>query len=99
MVAGPPPVVTPMANGPPAECAGVTAVNAVGLTDVTLSSGTPPTVAPVTKPRLVPVTVIVVPPWVEPLDGLTELMDGATATVYGVIVPEISGLVPAELPA
>ena len=65
----------------PAVPAGVTAVTLVAETTTTLVAATPPTVtlvAPATK--FVPVIVIDVPPRVEPLVGVTDVIVGAGTT-------------------
>ena len=73
--------VTETATAGPAAPAGVTAVNDVELTQVTLVAADPPmvTVAPVMKP--VPVIVTDVPPKVEPELGESETAVGGT-TAY-----------------
>ena len=61
----------------PAVPAGVTAVMLVAETSTTLVAATPPTVTLVAPVRFVPVIVIAVPPRVEPLVGLTDVIVGA----------------------
>ena len=61
----------------PADPAGVVAVIVVAFTTVTLVAATPRIVTPVAPVKLAPVIVILVPPKVEPLAGLTLLTVGA----------------------
>lgn len=72
-------VTTTFAN--PAECAPVTAVIEVDETTSTLVAAVPPiaTVAPVTKP--VPVSVTGCAPPIGPLDGVIDVIVGATRYV------------------
>ena len=62
----------------PAVPAGVTAVTLVAETTTTLVAATPPTVTLLAPVRFVPVIVIDVPPIVEPLVGLTDVIVGGT---------------------
>ena len=62
----------------PAACAGVVAVTLVSLTTVTFVAETPPTVTDDAPVKYAPVIVIVVPPTVDPLAGLTPMISGAT---------------------
>ncbi len=62
----------------PAAAAGVTAVMLVAETTTTLVAATPPTVTLLAPVRFVPVIVIDVPPRVEPLLGLTDVIVGGT---------------------
>src|SRR5947207_11554067 len=74
LVTDPPAVVTVSGSAPLTACGGVTAVKLVGLTAVMFNSGVPPMLALIADEvvgKLVPVTVIVVPPWTEPADGVT----------------------------
>ena len=76
-VAVPPAVVTATLFAPAAP-AGVTAVMLVAETTTTLVAATPPTVTLVAPVRFAPVRVIAVPPIVEPLVGLTDVIVGGT---------------------
>ena len=76
-VAVPPAVVTSTLFAP-ALPAGVTAVTLVADFTTTLVAATPPTVTLVAPVRFVPVIVIDVPPRVEPLVGLTDVIVGGT---------------------
>ena len=76
-VAVPPAVVTATLFAP-AVPAGVTAVTLVAETTTTLVAATPPTVTLLAPVRFVPVIVIAVPPIVEPLVGLTDVIVGGT---------------------
>ncbi len=49
----------------------------VASTSVTLEAGTPPNVTAVAPVKSVPVMVMLVPPSVVPLDGLTDITVGA----------------------
>ena len=62
----------------PTVPAGVTAVTLVAETTTTLVAATPPTVTLLAPVRFVPVIVIDVPPRVEPLVGLTDVIVGGT---------------------
>ena len=62
----------------PAVPAGVSAVTLVAETTTTLVAATPPTVTLLAPVRFVPVIVIDVPPRVEPLVGLTDVIVGGT---------------------
>ncbi len=62
----------------PAVPAGVSAVTLVAETTTTLVAATPPTVTLLAPVRFVPVIVIDVPPRVEPLLGLTDVIVGGT---------------------
>ena len=73
----PPGVVTTTCFAP-AVPAGVTAVMLVAETTITLVAATPPTVTLVAPVRFVPVIVIDVPPRVEPLVGLIDVIVGGT---------------------
>ncbi len=64
----------------PAVPAGVTAVTLVAEFTTTLVAATPPTVTLLAPVRFVPVIVIDVPPRVEPLVGLTDVIVGAGTT-------------------
>ena len=64
----------------PAVPAGVTAVTFVAETTTTLVAATPPTVTLVVPVRFVPVIAMEVPPRVEPLVGLTDVIVGAGTT-------------------
>ena len=64
----------------PAVPAGVTAVTLVAEFTTTLVAATPPTVTLVAPVRFAPVRVIAVPPRVEPLVGLTDVIMGAGTT-------------------
>ena len=64
----------------PAVPAGVTAVTLVAETTTTLVAATPPTVTLLAPVRFVPVIVIAVPPRVEPLVGVTDVIVGAGTT-------------------
>jgi hypothetical protein len=61
----------------PAACAGVVAVTVVSLTTTTPVAATPPTVTDVAPVKYAPVIVIGVPPFGDPLDGLTPMITGA----------------------
>ena len=76
-VADTPPIVVTVTSNSPAEPAGSNAVISVADTTVTFVAAFEPnwTVAPLTK--FVPVMVTVVPPDVEPEDGLTPVTVGA----------------------
>ena len=76
-VAVPPAVVTATLFAP-AVPAGVTAVTLVAEFTTTLVAATPPTVTLLAPVRFVPVIVIDVPPRVEPLVGLTDVIVGGT---------------------
>ena len=76
-VAVPPAVVTATLFAP-AVPAGVSAVTLVAETTTTLVAATPPTVTLVAPGRFAPVRVIAVPPIVEPLVGLTDVIVGGT---------------------
>ena len=78
-VAVPPAVVTATLFAP-AVPAGVTAVMLVAETTTTLVAATTPTVTLLAPVRFVPVIVIDVPPRVEPLVGLTDVIVGAGTT-------------------
>ena len=73
----PPGVYTKTCFGP-AVPAGVTAVTLVEEFTTTLVAATPPTVTLVAPVRFAPVRVIAVPPIVEPLVGLTDVIVGGT---------------------
>ena len=60
--------------------AGVTAVTFVAEFTTTLVAATPPTVTLVVPVRFVPVIEMEVPPRVEPLVGLTDVIVGAGTT-------------------
>ena len=75
-MAVPPGVFTATLCGAPATPARVMAVIDVSDTTAKLSTATTPTVTLVAPVKLVPVIVIVVPPTVEPLAGLTEMIVG-----------------------
>ena len=62
----------------PAVPAGVTAVTLVAEFTTTLVAATPSTVTLVAPVRFAPVIVITVPPIVEPLVGLTDVIVGGT---------------------
>ncbi len=62
----------------PAVPAGVTAVMLVAETTTKLVAATPPTDTLLAPVRNVPVIVIAVPPRVEPLVGLTDVIVGGT---------------------
>ena len=76
-VAVPPAVVTATLFAP-AVPAGVTAVTFVEEFTTTLVAATPPTVTLVVPVRFVPVIVIDVPPRVEQLVGVTDVIVGGT---------------------
>ena len=71
------PVVTVTLFAPEVP-AGVTAVTLVAEFTTTLVAATPPTVTLVAPVRFAPVIVITVPPIVEPLVGLTDVIVGGT---------------------
>ncbi|OLP47167.1 hypothetical protein BJF91_10780 [Allorhizobium taibaishanense] len=62
----------------PAVPAGVTAVIRVAETTLKLVAACPPIVTAVAPVKAVPVMVIVVPPTVEPVGGVTAVTFGAT---------------------
>ena len=78
-VAVPPAVVTATLFAP-AVPGCVTAVTLVAETTTTLVAATPPTVTLVAPVRFAPVIVIDVPPRVEPLVGVTDVIVGAGTT-------------------
>ncbi len=65
----------------PAVPAGVTAVTLVAETTTKLVAATPPTDTLLAPVRNVPVIVIAVPPRVEPLVGVTDVIVGGTTYV------------------
>ncbi len=73
-----PPGVVTTTGFAPAVPAGVTAVTLVEEFTTTLVAATPPTVTLLAPVRFVPVIVIAVPPIVEPLVGLTDVIVGGT---------------------
>ena len=73
-----PPAVVIATLFAPAAAAGVTAVTLVAEFTTTLVAATPPTVTLVAPVRFAPVRVIAVPPIVEPLVGLTDVIVGGT---------------------
>ena len=75
LVAVPPAVVT-TTDTTLALAAGVTAVMEVADTTVKLVAGTEPNNTLVAPDKFVPVMVIVVPPAVGPVNGLTDVMAG-----------------------
>ena len=75
LVAVPPAVVT-TTDTTLALAAGVTAVMEVADTTVKLVAGTEPNNTLVAPDKFVPVIVIVVPPAVGPVNGLTDVMEG-----------------------
>ena len=73
-----PPGVVTTTGFAPAVPAGVTAVMLVAEFTTKLAAATPPTVTLLAPVRFVPVIVIDVPPRVEPLVGLTDVIVGGT---------------------
>ena len=65
----------------PAAPAGVVQVMEVAETTTTLVHAAPPTVTPVAPVKLVPVIVILVPPAVEPVFGLTAVTVGGSVEI------------------
>lgn len=70
-------LVTTISTAPVDERAGVTAVTEAAPAVLTLVAAVPPTVTPETALKLVPVMVMVVPPALDPVFGLTLTTVGA----------------------
>ena len=88
-----PPGVVTTTGFAPAVPAGVTAVMLVAETTTTLVAATPLTVTLVAPVRFAPVRVIAVPPIVEPLVGLTDVIVGTgmkyVNTPVGAVPPAV----------
>ena len=83
----------------PTGCAGIVTVIEVALV-TECEAEVPPTVTDVTSVKFVPVRVTVVPPFVEPVDGETELTVGGPTYVYELASVEVpSAVVTATLTA
>ena len=76
-----PPAVVTSTLLAPALPAGVVAVIVVALVATTLVAATPPIVTLVAVPRPVPVIMILVPPELEPKEGLTLVNVGGASSV------------------
>jgi hypothetical protein len=79
-----PPAVVTMTSTAAAACAGVVTVIDVAEITVTDVPGTPPNATPVAPVKFVPVIVSLVPPAVDPLEGLIAVTVGAEVPPWNV---------------